>query len=67
MNLDIYRKYKEKKIIKALHKIMNARHYRLIIITRSIGVMWQFKNNNKRLIEQLKGLKILAKDIIYII
>lgn len=46
---------------------MNARHYRLILITRSIGVMWQFKNNNKRLIEQLKGLKILAKDIIYII
>ncbi len=67
MNLDIYRKYKEKKIIKALHKIMNARHYRLILITRSIGVMWQFKNNNKQFIEQLLGLKILAKDIIYII
>jgi transcriptional regulator of NAD metabolism len=67
MNLDIYRKYKEKKIIKALHRIMNAMHYHLILITRSIGVMWQFKNNNKRFIEQLNGLKILAKDIIYII
>jgi hypothetical protein len=42
-------------------------HYHLILITRSIGVMWQFKNNNKQFIEQLKGLKILAKDIIYII
>ncbi len=67
MNLDIYRKYKEKKIIKALHRIMNARYYRLILITRSIGVIWQFKNNNKQFIEQLIGLKILAKDIIYII
>ena len=44
-------------MIKALHRIMNARHYHLILIARSIGVMRPIENNNKRLTEQSNGLK----------
>jgi hypothetical protein len=54
--------YTVTKIIKTLHKINNAGHYHLILITRSIGVIRPFKNNKKQLTEPFKGLKILAND-----